>query len=180
MKRIGKLVAGAGVAAVLVSGGFVVSFDAHHHETTTVSAGAGASSATLPPLSSTVIAAVNNQGSGNALSAVSTTTTRIAMATAEATALGSLPAGSGVMGGSLMDFSSTLYPNERLVWAFEVDPAGGIPTAHGPIGDPGTVAPQNYMVAFVDATTGAGLGATAGTSSSLPALPPVLATTGTS
>lgn len=132
--------------------------------------------ASVPTLAASVVQAVNSQGNGNNLAAPPSSaaaTATVGQVTAEATALAGFPSGSQVMGTSLETFTSSLYPHGVLVWAIEVDPAGGIPSFGQPLGYTGTIAPQNYMVEFINAVTGADLGGTSGTSASLPALAPI-------
>ena len=142
--------------------------------TTTVSRPAVPTS--VPPLADSVVQAINSQGNGNSLvqpSLSAAATAVVSQATAEGTTLAGFPSGSEIMGASLETFTSSLYPQGVLVWAIEVDPAGGIPSFGQPLGYMGTVTPQNYMVEFINAVTGADLGGTSGTSASLPALAPV-------
>ena len=130
----------------------------------------------VPPLATGVVQAIDSQGNGNSLARPSLSASAsavVSQATAEDTTLAGLPSGSEIMGASLETFTSNLYPQGVLVWAVEVDPAGGIPSFGQPLGYTGTVAPQNYMVEFIDAVTGTDLGGTSGTSTSLPALAPV-------
>ncbi len=127
--------------------------------TTTVSRPAVPTS--VPPLADSVVQAINSQGNGNSLvqpSLSAAATAVVSQATAEGTTLAGFPSGSEIMGASLETFTSSLYPQGVLVWAIEVDPAGGIPSFGQPLGYTGTVTPQNYMVEFINARNGGGLG----------------------
>jgi hypothetical protein len=77
--------------------------------------------------------------------------------------------GSRILGAALAYVTRPDLGRRRLMWLVSEDLAGGLTNPGGP--DSGALKPDNYIVAFVDATTGRWEVTTAGESPSLPPLP---------
>lgn len=76
--------------------------------------------------------------------------------------------GNVAVAAQVVELSDTLYPNGQLVWAIDIVPSSGFPTTATPVGYTGALPPpDDFMVNFIDASTGKWLEAVSGYSAAL-------------